>query len=276
MEWTTAVSVLRAGKQTYENRHTIQHYWTRLKAYLDTGATQVVVTGHPGAGKSVLVAQMHGRARDLAFDVPGESRQVEVDAIQLGDWTKLVRVLPGQTGHRTAGEIEAFQDNASLAGVIHLVDFGFVAPRDSVLAEALLNQDGIDTIEKLRKHNLRIELESLRLLLADIRKLRKSNNAPKWLIIAVNKVDLFNNTLNQALAHYHPAGLSEFSKVLRDFRNEIGSANFGIYIVPVCAYETNFSWNNEEVESALDAQQQHKILREFVQTVAAITNHHDE
>lgn len=276
MEWTTAASlVIRTGKQGYENRHSIQRYWTILKAHLDRGDTQVVITGHAGAGKSVLAAQMHGRARDLAFEIPGESTQVEVDAIQLGDWTKLVRVLPGQSGSRTAGEIQTFQQNKSLDGVIHVVDFGYVAPRDPVIAQSMIDDDKIDTIEKLRSRNLRLEAEDLKVLLADINKLNDSCKRPRWLIIAVNKIDLFMAERNEALKHYHPNGNSDFSRMLSQFQKEIGSKNFGIYIVPVCAYETDFSWNNTTQVTGLDAREHHAMLREFVKSVALITEAHD-
>lgn len=54
MEWTTVSSLVRLGKKAYDNKHLIQRYWTKMKAYLDMGATQVVITGHAGAGKTLL------------------------------------------------------------------------------------------------------------------------------------------------------------------------------------------------------------------------------
>ncbi|SDI77352.1 hypothetical protein [Variovorax sp. OV700] len=276
MEWTTAASlVIRLGKQGYDKRHSIQKYWTRTKAYLDVGRTQVVVTGHANGGKSILVAQMHGRARDwIAEELPRESRMVEVDAISLGEWAKLVRVLPGQTGYRTHGEIEAFEGNEELEGVIHVVNFGYVHPRNPVVAEALIKNDGLDTVEKLRAANLDSEIQTLTALLTDVRKAHVRHRRPKWLVIAVNKVDLFADRRDEALRFYHPSGQGAFSKVLREFQNEVGQNNFPIYVLQACAFETAFNWNGATIDSGLKKQEQVEILREFVETVAVVSEMH--
>lgn len=275
MEWTTALSLAaRIGKQSYDNRYTIQKYWTHVKAYLNLGATQIVVTGHAGVGKTLLTAQMHGRARELAFDLPLESLNVEVAAVSAGSWTKLVRVLPGQDGYRSKGAIESFQDNDQLEGAIHLVDFGYQAPRDSVLANALINTDGLTTIEKLRQRNLRLELEDLRVFLTDVRRMWSTHAKPKWVVIAVNKVDLFADEREAALAHYHPAGTSAFSRMLSDFQRDLGAQNIGVYVLQACAYEKDFEWNGEVRRSLLERQEQDKILLEFTRSVAAISTAH--
>lgn len=276
MEWATPVSLtVRAGKLAFDNRHTIQRYWTLAKAYVDAGSTQVVVTGMPGAGKSLLNAQMHGRARDLYFEEPGESTKVETDAVTLGEWTKLVRVLPGQAGYRTHGEIRAFQDNGKLEGVIHVVDFGYSAPRDQTLAESLVKNDGLETIEQLRARNLSLEIDSLKLELANIRKLLAQHSSLKWLLIAVNKVDLYPDQLNLALSHYHPDGSSAFGQALRSLQHDVGKDNLGIYVAGSCAYEADFKWNGAVAPSSLPRKDQDLILRDFMKSVAMITRIHE-
>lgn len=76
IEWTTAASVsFRLGKQGYDNRFVIQKFWTKLKAYLDIGETQIVVTGHSGVGKTNLANQMHGRARDIGYKLQANRNQ---------------------------------------------------------------------------------------------------------------------------------------------------------------------------------------------------------
>ncbi len=272
MDWTTAVSVAaRLGYQSYNHRQTIQKYWTKAKAYVDVGDTQIVITGHAGAGKTMLAGQMHGRARELVFEIPGESRSVEVDAITAGQWTKLVRVLPGHTGFRTHGEIETFEDNRSLEGVIHVVDFGYVAPRDPVARDTLVSKYGIDTVEKLRARNLRLEVEDLKVLLSDIRRLHSKHENPSWLAIAVNKVDLFAADRQKALNHYHPDGTGEFGGTLREFQGQIGSSNFAVHVIQACAYETDFSWHGSNVPSSLQRREQDEILRQFMESIAAIS-----
>lgn len=154
------------------------------------------------------------------------------------------------------------------------MDFGYVAPRDSVLIKTLINTDGLTTIEKLRQRNLRLELEDLRVFLSDIRRMWSTCSKPKWIVIAVNKVDLFANERDDALAHYHPAGTSDFSRMLSEFQRDLGAQNIGIYVLQVCAYEKDFKWNGEVATSSLERQEQDKILLEFTKSVATISTAH--
>jgi len=272
IEWTTAASLsYRLGKQGYDNRYIIQQFWTKLKAYLDVGETQIVVTGHSGAGKTNLANQMHGRARDFNYQLPGESKFVEVANIQAGNWAKLVRVLPGQDGFRTKGAINTFQENDTLEGVIHLVDYGYNKPRDIMQGSEMIKRDRILSIKQLRENNLKKELQALIVMLNDVRKLFSEKKRPKWIVIAVNKVDLYPNERNDALEYYHPDGTSDFSKLLREFLLDIGSMNISVHVVQSCAYEQIFEWNNHIVNSCLMKQEQNKILSEFTSAVAAIS-----
>jgi hypothetical protein len=276
IEWTTALSLAgRLAKQGYDRRHALQRYWTMAKAALNVGSTQIVVTGHSAAGKSVLTGQIHGSARELFFEMPTESLVTEVEAVTLGEWTKLVRVLPGQQGRRTGGEIEAFQDNTSLEGVVHVVDFGYVAPRDPMVTQTLIERDKLSTVELLRERNLKLEVADLREVLSNIRKSHLQTKRPKWLLVAVNKVDLYSAGRGQALKHYHPLGETEFSQALRALQLDLGAQNLAIYVSPVCAHETDFAWNKEVVASSLQPQEQTAILRDFVKTLIAICALHE-
>lgn len=272
MEWITAISfTARTGVAAYGNRHFIQEYFVKAKALLNLGKTQIIVTGMPSAGKSMLIGQMHGRARELYHEAPGESKSVEVDAITLGEWTKLIRVLPGQAGYRVQGELDAFVSNEALEGLIHVVDFGYSGPRDTVVANELIRVDGLDTVSKLRVRNMGREVDALRLELANVRKLLARENNFKWIVIVVNKVDLFGGDLQDALDHYHPNGTGAFGKELRDFQAEVGRNNLKIYIAQTCAYEDDFKWGDELIESHLGHNAQKELLRDFMKTVSLIS-----
>lgn len=272
MEWITAVSfTARTGMAAYGNRHFIQEYFVKARALLNLGKTQIIVTGMPSAGKSMLVGQMHGRARELYHEAPGESKSVEVDAITLGEWTKLVRVLPGQAGYRVQGELEAFVDNDALEGLIHVVDFGYSGPRDPIVAKELIREDGLDTIEKLRARNLDREIDAIKLEISNVRKLLAKKNNFKWIVIAVNKVDLFGSDLESALAHYHPHGTGAFGRELREFQAEVGRNNLKVYIAQTCAYEDDFKWGDELLKSSIGHNAQKELLREFMKSVSLIS-----
>lgn len=275
IEWGTAKAIAQAGRFAWVNRRLIQNLWIKSLASINQGRTDIVVTGHSSAGKSVLVGQMLGAARDMYFEEPGESLRVEVGAVTIGGWSKLIRVLPGQIGRRTKGEIEAFQKNPSLEGVIHLTDFGFVHPRDAVTARSKVEQFGLNTIEELRQANLEMELHGLRDVLHSIRTARGQQAGPKWLIIAVNKVDLYQTRLDEALYHYHPDGTGGFGKVLKEFQAQMG-IDFSIHVVQTCARVVEFSWNNQSIIPTMTGVKQDEVLRNFVSTLASAIESHRE
>ena len=243
-----------------------------MKAFLDAGDTEIVVTGHAGVGKTMLAGQLHGRARALAFTAPGESTDVEVEVLEAGSWAKLVRVLPGQDGYRAGGAVEAFTQSEKLEGVIHVVDYGFSKPRDSVVAASLVREDRLETIDDLRARNLQIEINQLRVLLSDIRRSLTLNGCPKWIIIAVNKVDLFADARDEALEYYHPSGTGEFGRILKKFFDDIGSSTIPIFILQSSAFEEDFKWNGHTARSLLERQEQVAILQEFTKSLAVIVD----
>jgi len=273
MEWTTAASfTARIGVLSYQKRHLAQEWWQKARVYLDKGSTEILVTGRPNVGKTVLVSQMLGEARGLYYELPRESRTVEVEAITLGDWTKLIRTLPGQSSLvRTTGVNDTFDENPELSGVIHVVDFGYTIPRDPTLTQSLIKDDKLTTLEYLRKYNLENEIDELKNLIVSIERSYAKQQTPKWLVIAVNKVDLFKEQLNEALLFYHPNGSSAFSKELNKLIKKLGTNSLSVYVLSTCSYEQDFEWNLEERKSLLAIQEQRAIVREFMETVTSIT-----
>lgn len=273
MEWTTLTSLgVRGGVTAFSQRYLIKKYWKKLLAKMDVGATDIVVVGHAGAGKSVLVSQMHGQARDWYYEQPGESLNVEVEAVTIGDWSKLIRVLPGQSARRTLGEVRVFGDK-NLEGVIYVVDFGYVVPRDTVQVQKLLDE-GIDTIDDLRAYNMRAEVHGLVGLLASLRQMHEKFRTPKWVVIAVNKVDLYKSDKAEALRFYHPDGGKEFGNILKEFQSHVGVSSLGVYVVPCCANVRKIEWNGVVQKSGLEENEQFDILKNFVMTIAKISEKH--
>lgn len=274
MEWTTVASLaFRVGAASVTHRHFIQGWWKKCLAYMERGDTNVLVTGRPNVGKTVLVSQMLGDAKDAYYSLPKESRTVEVNAVTIGAWAHLVRTLPGQSSQiRTDGMNEAFGKNPNLSGVIHVVDFGYTAPRDPAIAQGLIKENSLDTIEKLRDYNLTNEIDEVKNLLVSIeRAIPDERKSLFWLVIAVNKIDLFKERLDEALLFYHPEGNSGFSKALAAVQKRVGSNSLKIYVVSTCAYEVDFLWNGITVKSGLSVQEQRVIVREFMETVASIS-----
>jgi hypothetical protein len=197
---------------TYTKRQLIQEYWKKLWVWVGKCQTNVLVLGAAGAGTSVLVASWNGEANKSEWQPPGPSSSAETSPITIGDWTKVVRVLPGQMSEqRELGLAEAFQVHQELEGIIYVVDWGYTTIRDNA-AKLLLQNNGLTTIEAIRKRHLADELTEFRRVLSHIRTSFATKKRPKWLAIALNKVDLYSNRLAEAELYYHPDGDSEFAK----------------------------------------------------------------
>lgn len=271
IEWTVAAKVaVNGGQQAYKYRHRIQHIWTHLKVWSGIGSTNIAITGHPGAGKTILSNQLYGYARHFGFELPEESEKKEVESFDATSWARIVTVIPGQEASRVQDVRNILSENKSLEGVIHVVDYGFYAPRNAIQAHINVTDDGLDTVEKLRTKNLAVELRNLDILLSDIERGYQENKVPKWVIIAVNKIDLYKEKLSDALAYYHPDGKSDFSKRIKDFQNRIGSQNIKFYIIKACSWEVDFEWNNEKIESNLEKREQFSIMEDFSSSLVSI------
>lgn len=273
-----ALSVAKVGLSAanvgYKKRHSIQNFWTKIKVFLDKGNTQIAICGLPSVGKSVLSAQMHGRGRDLHYEEPGESTKTEIEAITIGEWTKVVRVLPGQIGFRGSEEKRSYDENPDLEGLIFVVDYGYNKPRDHASQSALIKNDNIKSIQDLRNLNLKNEIDTLKSELNLIKSNILKNKSPKWIAISVNKIDLFHSEINDALTYYHVNGSSLFSQTLKDFQNQIGTANISIHTIPTCASPCDFSWNDEVQATQLTKQQSDQVLRDFIKAIAHTSGSH--
>jgi hypothetical protein len=106
-----APSPLRIPLALYKNRHFAQHWYKRFQVYLNYGKTNIVVLGRPDVGKSMLIEQLYDETGKISFEKPKESKSVESKAIALGDWTKIVRAIPGQSSTaRLKGLTDAFRE----------------------------------------------------------------------------------------------------------------------------------------------------------------------
>lgn len=273
IEWTTAASLTaRAGSTAYQHRHTLNQWWKMALAYLNKGNTNILVTGRPNVGKTILVEQMLGEAGSMYHDQPEASNKVEVEAVTIGKWTQLIRTLPGQSSStRSMGINDAFDDNKDLKGVIHVVDFGYTTPRDPATAASLIKDQKIEKVENLRNFNLESENREIIKIVSIIEQSITRQSTPKWILIAVNKVDIFYESLNEALSYYHPLGTSHFSKTLRELQHKVGSDKLKIYVTQTCADLGDFKWDKEEVKSKINKEQQKKILRDYINVLATIS-----
>ncbi|NNN64377.1 GTPase domain-containing protein [Vibrio sp. 2-1(7)] len=271
--WTDLVpTVAQPVVYAYQYRHAIHEHWIKALIKLGKGSADVIVTGRPGAGKSVLAAHYHGEANSLDWQLPGTSNEVEVKPITIGDWTKLVSVIPGQNNAERAKALDlALNSSDSLEGIIHVVDWGYTAVRDDSIRKTMVEHKELDSVSKVRDHNLQIELEEFKRLLESVKLSKSNRRGPNWIAIAVNKVDLYESSVEDAKQYYHPDCGSVFADVITELYQAIGKANIKVIAIPVCAQPEAFEWNGEKVTSQIDSvTKQRNYLRVFVDNMALL------
>lgn len=251
-DWTDMLpSVVKAPITIYKNKQLIHKWWKKLQVYVGMGKTNILVTGAAGAGKTVLATCYHGEVRDMDWEDPETSTGIENLPITIGEWTQIVTVLPGQDiKSRSIGLSNALHKGTSIEGVIHVVDFGFTTIR-SDFSQKVSIEAGIETIEALRKTNLEQELIEFKKICEHIKTARNNGNGPKWLVIAVNKADLYLDELDEAKKYYHKDGIGPFVDELKSLIATIGQHNIVCKTIPVCPKPKPYSWNGVEIKPQL-------------------------
>lgn len=267
--WVTP-AVAAAG-QAVRSREEIGRGWGRIRSALKRKHSRLAVTGLSGSGKSVLVDHVTGRgfkARYRPSDRP--SRAVERSVLRPRGQKLGYAVIPGQDSvNRTNGTEELFLGKKPVSGVLHVVSFGYTADREKLTRE-MMAEASFDLAE-LRAKRLQEELLDLKETTKTIRASWTRHREPIWLIVVVNKMDLFSDEaeLASAAARYTPGNDSEFAAVLADLEPVIGTDNFEWEAIPACSWPETFRWNSEVVESKLDMTQRIESLRRLTDVAAA-------
>jgi hypothetical protein len=270
--WSELVpKAIKIPYSIYKYRRLIARGFKLAQVKMNRGATSVLVTGRPSVGKSTLIQKLQGQSGDLNWGPPPDaSVAVESSVIRMGlDW-HICRIVPGQDiRERDEALHEALSKHKKLKGIIHVVDWGYTPERrDAVRLQRI--SEGVDTVAKIRDRNLRQEVTDFEYLCRRAKESISRGNGPKWIMIAVNKIDLFFNDLDDAQRYYSPALVSPFTQPLHDLIRSVGSTNISCYAGAVSAWQEHFAWNKEEVRSQLiakDARDRLLIFRDALDTV---------
>lgn len=270
-EWSeTLPGLVRGPLLVYKNRRNIYGLWKRLQAYMDIGGTNIAVLGKSGVGKSVLTSHLHGEANSLDWAPPGVSSNIETSPISIGEWTRLVRVIPGQSSsERAKGLTEVFHHSSSLEGVIYVCAGGYIKIRDSSVANDLIREMRVSSLDKYAAFQRQQEAADLREVCNRLLETQASGKKPRFLVVAVNKCDLFLDRLASFYDFYGLGGSGPTAKVLRDFKKESNNQELRVSVVPVSAYPEDFEWNGTNITTQITTVTQHKnLVRNFLTQLA--------
>lgn len=262
------------GASLAANHHTeIQNLWDRTWAYVTNRNSKIVVTGLPGVGKSVLFDHIGGRAALLDYQLPDMSRVAEEQRLKQGDQRWVITIVPGQDTPVRAETLDsAFRRGKRVDGVIHVVADGFASLREAT-AERELIERGV-SLDSYRAERKAAELGDFREVSQGIRAaMRRKKNKPRnpWLLVAVNKADLFSDDASRQAAYMHYAAHSgDFRAEVDRLLDSVGRDNLRVEIQPVASWAQDFSFGSEIVRSNMPQGVRNQTLFHFAQVMSAL------
>ncbi len=253
----------------YKHRDEITSLFSRGWSYIVGAKTTVAFTGMQGVGKSVLLDHLVGKAFVDDYKPPMQSQKTETGKIKGAAKRIVVSVVPGQRGAQPRLESidKIFMASKPVQGVVHVVANGFATTRTHGAIQTLIHELRINTIPKYRSHQLERELDDLEETCEAIRAAHRKHRAPGWLIVAIDKVDLYQDAVLKARDYYSPEGDSAFSEKLRLLQNQLGTDFFRWHAVPVCAWLERFDWHKQAVESQITPEMRNGYLAQFMDEV---------
>jgi len=261
--------VIPAAKEVYDHREEIVSAWDRIVSTIVGKKRTVVFTGMGGAGKTVLFDHLSGAAFSPHYKPPSEASQaVEVGKLPGRKKRIRVSVVPGQESQpRLQSLKELFYGDKPINGIVHVVSNGFVEIREAGSREVLINDVGLNTMQRFRDHQLREEVEDLDATCDAIRQSAQTHHMPNWMIVAVNKCDLYVDQIEQARLYYSAPKDSPFFTRLVELEKQLGSDNFRWTVMPVCSWLEDFEWNGNTRKSRLNVKQRNALLSRFATTL---------
>lgn len=256
--------VLPASKELYKNRHEIMSSWDKIISKIFGAKTSVAFVGPGGIGKTVLLDHITGKAYEPEYKAPGQSRRQESGKAKAEENRLAIIVSPGQGGPQIDSFSKIFHEERAVDGVVFVAGNGLVTlRRDDAVRQNIAS--GFDTICKWKLKNIQAELEYLKEVAAHIRNSSKKSRKPKWMIVAVTKLDLLFDNLSDVEEYYSPHGTSEFSEILNNLVVALGTDNFEWDAMPVCSALDDFSWGDEVVSSQLGEKERDHYLSQMVE-----------
>ena len=167
--------------------------WNKLTKTLN----ELAITGTEGVGKSVLLDNLTGKAFEPGYTKPLKSQREEQGAVQSKQRIR-ASVVPGQlAAPRYLSLDKLFTEKKQVDGVIHVVSAGLQLIREDDRRQKLVDQQ-VRTIREYRLYHRGVELNDLKETCEAIRAAHRRYHSPKWLIVAVDKIDLFHDKFSRS------------------------------------------------------------------------------
>jgi GTPase SAR1 family protein len=241
----------------------------QLKKYF-TPESPLLVTGSSGAGKSVWVDYLTGKAYQQGYRPPLMSHSIERAKITADGENRGLLVIPGQDSVQWRSVQNTLLGKKPPLGVIHVICDGYVSFRDQGSSEAIQRLTKLSTLEKFLKESRREELENLTSVAANIRSAHQRHRKPIFMLLALTKSDLLTDSAVR-LNHYSPGSRSEFAGVLDELVKQCGSDHFRWSACVASGALEPFQFVDTLIKSRLSGHERDALISNLVKLIVAMS-----
>lgn len=262
--------VLPASRELWRQRKDVLGALDKLRAFLLGKKVRIACTGMPGVGKTVLLDHITGRAFQAAYKPPGTSHAAEARSLSLKGRSVAFTIVPGQDSPQRHDALDAaFETKALPDGVVHVVSNGYATLRSETARQ--VEAAAWPNLEAFLASRRQQEVDELEQVCARLRASLRRQHKPSWLLVALTKVDLFQDGLAAAEAWYGPKADSPFADRLRTLQGQIGADRFQWGVAPVCAWPEDFEFGDTLVLSGFKTPERDHYLATFLEALEGLS-----
>jgi len=255
--------VIPVAREIQKNAPELEKAWKRVTRALFGRTYLLAITGVSSAGKTVLHDYLSGNAYRDDYHPPGISGEAEHARRRVKKAKLDLVVVPGQKGARRWEALDQlFNRDRPPVGVVHVVSHGYVGPLLPA-AEAELVEQGVTTVDRYRKVQLKNELRDFEKTCDEIGRSIRRTGSPQWIMIAVAKADLYWPEAVAAQRYYLTNARSPFVRILNSLRRDVGENNLEVSAAPVSAWLEDFVYNGSRIPSVLKPFERDYQVRTF-------------
>src|SRR5262249_43125626 len=138
-----------------------------------------------------LFDHLSGKAYDRSYHPPGTSGKPEQGKVPAPGLRIHINVVPGQEAQTRLETLDdLFDSKKTIDGLVHVVANGFSEIRNPT-ARKVQVEKGIDSIQKFRESQQKLELDDLIDMCKTVRSSIRKSKKPRWMLVAVTKADLY-------------------------------------------------------------------------------------
>jgi hypothetical protein len=234
----------------------------------------VAIAGNAGVGKTQIWSQLTLNPGQYDMSVATDDGYM----MRLNSRERLALItIPGQISRPRAIAMDTvFNVQRRLGGVIYVASFGYdhVWPNEADQVASNLHPHDL---KRLRSYNVRQELANFNDVINAI--LKKYLNgpsefAPKWLLVVVNKLDLYWLQAAEVWKYYRPDSRSAFNEAAQNLIRRVGTLSLRYHVLPIATQPFGYDFQSSRgaitATSSLTPDQCTASMRSLIDTLGEL------